>query len=333
MASWIYGLGVLGRLGLYRSGLLSRTRLPVPIISVGNITVGGTGKTPFVILLGQELRDRGLRAAVVTRGYGGKGEGRPVVVSDGKTIRAGYPEVGDEAVLLARRLPGVPILTSADRVRGCRMAIGEFGAQAILLDDGFQHLRVERDLDVVLLDRENPFGNDYLLPRGVLREPVGALRRADLCVMTGAGGPGGPWPISPGIIGHAPTLRAIYVPTILTDVRTGETIAEGDLRGRAVLAFSGIGNPAAFERTLHSLGIVPKHHLIYPDHHPYHASDLIGIARRMEEVGAMVTLTTEKDAVRLERFAIPFAIVAVGIRLSLIGGQAELKRLLDALFP
>jgi len=145
VASWIYGLAVLGRLGLYRSGLLRRIRLPAPVISVGNITAGGTGKTPFVILLAHELKDRGLRPAVVTRGYRGTREGRTVVVSDGQTVRAGYPDVGDEALLLARKLPGVVVLMSADRVEGCRVAIREFGAQVILLDDGFQHLRVERD--------------------------------------------------------------------------------------------------------------------------------------------------------------------------------------------
>jgi len=332
VASWIYGLAVLGRLGLYRSGLLRRIRLPAPVISVGNIVVGGTGKTPFVIMLARELKDRGLRPAVVTRGYRGKREGKTVVVSDGATIEGGYPEFGDEAVLIARKLPGVPVVMARDRAEGCRVAIREFGAQVILLDDGFQHLRVERDLDIVLLDRHNPFGYGYLLPRGLLREPTGAIGRANLLVTTGTGDPKDTLPRLRDV-GRAPVLHAVYTATVFTDVKTGAPVAEEKFRGQEFVAFSGIANPPAFGRTLESLGIVPKRHLIYPDHHPYTAPDIIAIARCMEEVGAKVALTTEKDAVRLEALAPPFAVVAVGVRLSLVGGQPELKQFLDALFP
>ena len=331
-ASWIYGLGVLGRLGLYRVGVLRPTRLSGRVISVGNITAGGTGKTPFVMLLVQEVRDRGLRPAVVLRGYGGKREGRTVIVADGEAIRMDYPAVGDEALLLARKLPGIPIIMTPDRVRGCQVAFREFGAQVAILDDGFQHLRVERDLNVLLLDRQNPFGYGYLLPRGLLREPVGALRRADLCVMTGTGEPLDVPPLLRHT-GRASLLQAVYTPTVLTNVKTGETIAEQELHGQGVVAFSGIANPEAFDQTLHSLGIVPRHHLMFPDHHRYRASDVNQIARRMAEVGAAVALTTEKDAVRLEKLLLPFPIVTVGVRLTLTGGQAEMKRCLDALLP
>lgn len=335
VASWAYGLGVGWRRGLYGVGLLRRVRPPVPVISIGNITAGGTGKTPLTIHLGQELRDRGLRAAVVTRGYGGTREGRTVVVSDGQTVRAGYPDVGDEALLLARKLPGVVVLMSADRVKGCRVAVREFGAQVILLDDGFQHLRVARDLDIVLLDRENPFGYGYLLPRGLLREPVRAIRRADLLVMTGVGDPGEPTDALSHSrdITRVPILHAVYTPTVFTDVMSGQTVAEEDLRGQRFVAFSGIANPSAFDRTLASLGKVPKRHLIYPDHHPYSAADIATIAECMKEVGATVALTTEKDAVRIEKLPVPFPVRAVGVSLTLTGGQPELKRFLDTLFP
>ncbi len=335
VASWIYGLGVAVRLGLYRTGLLRRHRVSARVISIGNLTAGGTGKTSFVVLLVQELKDRGLRPAVVIRGYGGKGEGRMLVVSDGETIRFGYPEVGDEALFLARKLPGVAILMAADRVEGCQAAVREFGAQVILLDDGFQHLRVKRDLDILLLDQQNPLGYSYLLPRGLLREPIGALRRADLFVMTSAGDSAEPPDIPPCLrhAGRAPLLQAVYTPTVVTNVKTGETVAEEDLRGQQLVAFSGIGNPRAFERTLQSLGIFPKHHLIFPDHHPYEASDLIGIARRMEKRGATIALTTEKDGVRLENLLLPFPVFTLGVRFRLTVGSAELKRCLDALFP
>ncbi|MFQ5883203.1 MAG: tetraacyldisaccharide 4'-kinase [Candidatus Methylomirabilales bacterium] len=335
IASWIYGLGVVVRVSVYRTGLLRQERLAARIISIGNLTAGGTGKTPFVILLVQEVRKRGLRPAVVVRGYGGRREGRTVVVSGGDTIRLGYPEVGDEALLLARKLPGVPILMAADRVEGCQVAIREFGARVIILDDGFQHLRVERDLDILLLDQENPLGYGFLLPRGLLREPVRALQRADLLVMTGTGDPGEPSE-SPRLVRHAgstPVLQVAFTPTVLTNTKTGETVDEEHLRREEVVAFSGIANPPAFERTLQSLGIFPKHHLIFPDHHPYGPSDLLEIAQRMEEVGAKIALTTEKDAVRLEKVSPPFSVVTIGVKLVLTGGQAEFKQCLDALFP
>lgn len=335
VASWVYGLGIAWRRGLYSIGLLRRIRSPVPVISIGNITAGGTGKTPFTMHLGRMLKDRGLRAAVVTRGYGGTREGRTVVVSDGETVRAGYPEVGDEALLLARKLPGVVVLSSADRAKGCQVAIREFGAQVILLDDGFQHLRVARDLDIVLLDSKNPFGYGYLLPRGLLREPVRSIRRADLLVMTGVGDPGEPMDALSRLrdTTRAPMLHAVYTPTVFTDVKSGATVAEEDLRGQAFVAFSGIANPPAFDRTLESLRMVPKRHLIYPDHHPYSAADIATIAECMKEVGATVALTTEKDAVRIEKLPAPFPILAVGVSLTLTGGQPELKRFLDTLFP
>ena len=332
VASWIYGLGVVGRLALYRTGLLKRYRLPTPIISIGNLIAGGTGKTPFAIYLVQKLQDRGLRPAVVLRGYGGRREGATVVVSDGDVIRFSYPEVGDEALLLTRKLKGAPVLRAADRVRGCQTAIRTFGPDVVILDDGFQHLRLERDLDILLLDRKNPFGYGYLLPRGFLREPVTALKRADLVVMTGVDGTGEALK-APDPRRAAPLLHASYTPTVLSDVKTGETLAWEHLHAKEVIAFSGIANPLNFERTLQSLGIPAKGHLVFPDHHAYRAADLNEISRQMRNAGAMVALTTEKDAVRLERLLPPFPILTVGVKLTLTGGREVLKQCLDALFP
>ena len=332
VASWIYGLGVGGRLGLYYTGLLKRYRLPTRIISIGNLIAGGTGKTPFVIFLVQKLQDRGLRPAIVLRGYKGKRVGATVVVSDGDAIRLGYPEVGDEALLLARKLKGVPILLAADRVKGCQAAIRTFGPEVIILDDGFQHLRLERDLDILLLDRENPFGYGYLLPRGFLREPVSALKRADLIVMTGVDSTGEALKV-PRPLRATPLLHAAYTTTVLTDVRTGETLSWEDLHAKEVVAFSGIANPLNFERTLQSLGISAKEHLVFPDHHPYRAADLSEISRRMRYAGATIALTTEKDAVRLEGRLPSFPTLTVGVRLTLTGGHEVLKQCLDSLFP
>lgn len=334
LCSWAYGFGVLGRLLLYRGGLKRRHRSAARIISVGNLTAGGTGKTPMVILLSRELKQRGLQVAVVSRGYGGAGGGGLLVVSDGAEIRETYPRVGDEPLLLARKLPGVPVIIAADRRAGCEFAIAEFGAEAILLDDGFQHLQVERDLDLLLFDGANPFGYGYLLPRGLLREPLFAMRRADLLIIT-TPNPGGNFPELERVLkGYAsvPILRAVYTPTGCTDLRSGETIPWERLQDRKVVAFSGIANPVGFEKTLRAAGIQPCQHLSFPDHHPYGPEDLGQIRRAMEEHGATMAFTTEKDAVRLEGLPLDFPVAAFGVKLSLEAGWDELERSFDALF-
>jgi tetraacyldisaccharide 4'-kinase len=289
----------------------------------------------MVLLLSQALQERGLRVAVVTRGYRGEGEGKLLVVSDGERVRETYPRVGDEPFLLARRLPGVQVIMAADRKAGCEVAIGEFGAEVILLDDGFQHLKVERDLDILLVDGTNPFGYGYLLPRGLLREPVSALRRADLLVITSATAGGNFQDLERVLKGYAsvPILQAVYTPTLLTDLETGETIPWEAVQGQKVLAFSGIANPANFERTLRSAGIHPCQHLGFADHHPYGPEDLREIRRIMEEHGAALALTTEKDAMRLTGIPFPFPVAVFGVKLSLEAGWDELERCFDTLFP
>jgi tetraacyldisaccharide 4'-kinase len=287
----------------------------------------------MVILLSQKLTQRGLRVAVVTRGYGGEGEGGLLVVSDGERVRETYPRVGDEPLLLARKLPGIPVIMAADRRAGCEFAIARFGAEVILLDDGFQHLQMERDLDILLFDGANPFGYGYLLPRGLLREPLSALRRADLLVIT-TPIPGGSFQDLERVLkGYTsvPILQAVYTPTICTDLQSGEPIPWEVVRSQKVLAFSGIANPANFERTLRSAGIHSCQHLGFADHHPYGPEDLRKIHRVMEEHGATMALTTEKDAVRLEGTPLPFPVAVFGVKLSLEAGCDELGRCFDAL--
>jgi len=179
-----YGGAVRARNRLFDSGFLEQQRIGCPVISVGNLTVGGTGKTPMVILLAGMLKDRGLRPAVLSRGYGGKNRADVLVVSDGMRVLAGPDEAGDEPVLIARRLGDVPVLAGPKRVITGRHALEHFSVDAILLDDGFQHRYLHRDLDIVLLDSRQPLGNGFLLPRGPLREPPSALARAGVIAFT-----------------------------------------------------------------------------------------------------------------------------------------------------
>ena len=181
-----YGAAIGLRNRLYNGGGLPRTKLPCPVISVGNLTVGGTGKTPLVMLLAELMQEAGQRPAILSRGFGGRSTRGVQVVSDGRRLLATPETAGDEPVLMARTLPSVPVLTGPDRVRTGKVALDRFGAKLLILDDAFQHRRLVRDLDIVLTDLALPFGNGCLLPAGPLREPVQALRRARIVIRTGS---------------------------------------------------------------------------------------------------------------------------------------------------
>ncbi|MGH7376234.1 MAG: tetraacyldisaccharide 4'-kinase, partial [Candidatus Methylomirabilales bacterium] len=186
IASWAYGTAVVARTAAYRARLLATHRVPCPVVSVGNLTAGGTGKTPCVIFLARHLQQHGFRPAILLRGYGRRGGTGLLVASAGQGLLVPAAEAGDEASLLAEVLPGVPVILAADRVRGAEVALSRCGADLLILDDGYQHLRLQRDLDILLLDARSPFGSGALLPRGLLREPPAAADRADLVILTRA---------------------------------------------------------------------------------------------------------------------------------------------------
>jgi tetraacyldisaccharide 4'-kinase len=295
-----YGGAVRARNRLFDSGFLKQQRIGCPVISVGNLTVGGTGKTPMVILLAGMLKDRGLRPAVLSRGYGGKNRADVLVVSDGNRVLAGPEEAGDEPVLIARRLGDVPVLAGPKRVITGRYALEHFNVDAILLDDGFQHRYLHRDLDIVLLDSRQPLGNGFLLPRGPLREPPSALGRAEVIAFTRSGG-GHAEPIDerlPSILSGRVILRTCVRPTSLT-TQDGEERPLSILQGKRVFAFAGIARPDSFRQTIESLGGIIAGFRAFPDHHRYRAEDL---GRMESEAGlakADILLATEKDLVKL----------------------------------
>jgi tetraacyldisaccharide 4'-kinase len=316
----VYGAGVsLRRLG-YDRGLVPIERLPVPVASVGNVTVGGTGKTPTARHVAALLSAAGRRPAIVSRGYGGRhasGPGRrgiPLVVGDGRSVLASAADAGDEPVLLAGRA-GVPVVVCPDRVAAGRLAIERFGADSLVLDDGFQHRRLARDLDLVLVDGRRGLGNGRLLPAGPLREPASALARAHVILLTKRAKSGTRDRFSTtegaGILSRvralaprAAVFEADYRPVGLRPLApSGGTPlpiapAGRPLEGRRVAALSGLADPSSFHDVLARLGAREVRPLVFPDHHRYVDADLARIAAAAAEADVLVT--TEKDAVKLE---------------------------------
>ncbi len=290
-----YAAAVSARNGLYDRGLIRPEKLPCPVVSVGNLTVGGTGKTPVVVWIARMLRDRGCRPAVLSRGYGGRAKAAVNIVSDGDRLHMGWREAGDEPVMMAGALHGVPVLTGPKRLLTGRFAATHFGADVLILDDGFQHRSVARDIDIVLVDAVRPFGNGFLLPRGPLREAPRALRRAGILLRTGDAGRCEPLPEE----GLVPSFRGVHRPLELVEASTGARTPAETLQGQRVFAFAGIGCPEGFRRSLAALGAEVSSFHAFPDHHPYDRSDMErihGFARRCK---AFRIVTTEKDGVRL----------------------------------
>ncbi len=292
--SLIYGLVVRTRVMLYRLGVLPSHRLPRRVISVGNITVGGTGKTPVTIFLAEFFRKDGKRVAILSRGYKGRTSG-VAVVSDGREVLLGPQEAGDEPYLMAIRLGGVPVVTSADRVAGGRFIIERFSPDVIILDDAFQHIRLKRDVNIALMDSAEGFGPGYLLPRGTLREPVSAIRRADFALVKGGPPKGREWEALQKY--SVPSLSFGYKATAFYDIDTGEELGSSALAGMKAVPVCGIANPSSFLDTLSSLGVRTDAPLLFADHHSYREKDL----REIEKAAASsAVITTEKDAVKLK---------------------------------
>jgi tetraacyldisaccharide 4'-kinase len=315
--SLAYGGLVRARLALYRAGVLKSRGAGAPVVSVGNITAGGTGKTPLVEWAAGALADEGLRVCVLTRGYGRRDEWRRVVASDGESVLAEVLESGDEPRLLAERLVGrAAVVCDADRVAAARWAQAELGSQVFVLDDGFQHLRIKRDLDIVTVDATSPWGGGQMLPRGRLREPLSSLARAGCVVLTRAD-------LAEDLAGlRAEVARLtgrgapVFSSTLRTTaVRPLEASGEAEEPPGPFAAFCAVGNPRAFFAHLRKEGRELVYTRAFQDHHPYTQAEADALAREAERRGASALLTTAKDAVKLrgKGFALPCHVVEVGL--------------------
>jgi tetraacyldisaccharide 4'-kinase len=297
-----YGLALRLHLAGYRLGVARRTRFPVPVVSIGNLTLGGTGKTTASLAVARWLSEQGRRVAYLSRGYRGAGERKTLIVSEGFGPLLPADIAGDEPYMVARALPEVFVLVGRDRRRTGALALEKLGAEAIVLDDGFQYQRLARDLDIVLVDALLPFGYDLLVPRGLLREPpshlarAGAVwithsdlvRKADLAVTRER-----IRRLAPG----ARLWEAVHQPVRLRSLIVDDEVELEALSGRKICALSSLGNPLAFERSLERLGAEITARVRFPDHHSYRADELR--ADLAELNGAEWIITTEKDAVRM----------------------------------
>ena len=310
---FLYGKFMDLRNQLYDRDVMKSYSLGVRTISVGNLTTGGTGKTPLVALIAEILMERGEKVCILTRGYGRDDPRKRVLVSDGKEILVDARIGGDEPVELAHKLNGgAVILADADRVSAGLWAKKTFGITAFILDDGFQHRRVKRDLDIVCIDATNPCGNGRILPAGTLRESFNGLKRADAIVITRADQSDKVTDIRQRLLmrnGSATVFEASSRIRNLAAIETFPAKTQSSQSGNPadVFAFAGIGNPDSFIKTLKNSGIVVTGSCLFPDHHLYARSDIERIESLARQSGAEAIVTTGKDAVKLQdqKFSIP----------------------------
>jgi len=328
--AFLYGQAMKARSALYARGLLTQHALPCRVISVGNLTVGGTGKTPVVIALATGLRGRGCRVGVVSRGYKRSGADEIVEVSDGQEMRGNPGESGDEPWLIAQRCPGVPVAVGADRSSVGRRLIGRHHIDTLIMDDGYQHMALRRETNILVLDAGTPFGNGHLLPRGRLREPLSAMARATAVLVTRASRAARLDELKAAVRAVAPTVPiwvTDFAPGVVVQVGGPAMVEPSALKGERVLAVSGIGNPASFRTLLEGAGAVVVDDCVFPDHHAYSREDVLSVRQAAERAGAARIVTTEKDAVKLARFEeAKGTIWAVRIDLTWLEGREEWTR-------
>lgn len=316
LLSYLFSLLAQLRFWLYRNRILHDQPLGCLVVVVGNLTVGGTGKTPVVEKFARALQERGRRVAILSRGYKSKAppvwkkwwwalthaeEPPPRIVSDGKQVLLDSEQAGDEPYMLARNLPGVIVLVDKNRVKSGAFAIKHFGCDTLVLDDGFQYLPLKGQLNLLLVDKTNPFGNGHLLPRGILREPIKHLRRASYVFLTKSNGRRDP-ELESMIQRHNPGVDVIecaHRPQYLQRFGGDERQPLSFLKGRKVLSFCGIATPESFEKFLRDLGAQLMGRERYLDHYRYTEEDFEDLLALARQEGAECLVTTEKDAVRI----------------------------------
>jgi tetraacyldisaccharide 4'-kinase len=346
--AYLYAGGLKLFLLPYRLGLRKQARLPCPVISVGNLTVGGTGKTPMTQRICEFLSERGLKVCVLSRGYRGAHERGAAVVSTPQRVELDAQAAGDEACMLAKMLPGVPVVVGRDRRRSGALAWERFHPDVIVLDDGMQFYQLYRDLDIALVDALRPFDNGWTFPRGLLREPPSHLRRAGCVVITNADTMGdgvvgslGRWVVKGPITRlrarlarlapRAPIFTAAYAVETLRALDRSEDRPPAWLSGRRVASFCALGNPQGFEELLQRAGAQLTRCVRFPDHHEPTMGELNEMIEQAQRTGAEVIIVTEKDAVKLPPLGRPLPFYALVARLRLDDEAAFFARILKAL--
>lgn len=301
-----YGVCIKLRFFLYRIGFFKIRKLDCKVISIGNITVGGSGKTPMAIYLAEKLKEKGREIVILSRGY--KGKVKDIgVVSDGENILLGPEDAGDEPYLMATKLKTVPVIVGRDRYVAGLYAVEKFNPDIIILDDAFQHIRLARDIDILLIDGRRGFGNGRLFPLGILREYLNGLKRASLFMVKGVNTPFPPDNPPLSLFGrgggfNAPLVSFHYKPKTLLSMVDDSRLNIDILKGKRIIALSGIADPKSFKDTLEGLGAVIVKEISYPDHYCYTSDDLNHLAD--EAKGTDMVVVTEKDGVKLKRFSI-----------------------------
>jgi tetraacyldisaccharide 4'-kinase len=346
--SFLFTLIARSRLYLYEKRILRNRPLGCLVVVVGNLTVGGTGKTPVVECFARTLRDRGRKVAILSRGYKSRkepgwkkawrwmthaDEPPPRIVSDGERVLLDSEEAGDEPFMLASNLPGVVVLVDKNRVKAGTYAIRKFGVDTLILDDGFQYLRLKGRLNLLLIDKTNPFGNQHLLPRGILREPVAHLRRASYIFLTKSDGK--PDESLLEMIrcynATAEIIECSHAPQFLRLVGGGdhdlpETLPLDFLFGKCIASFSGIASPEGFESMLRKFGAEIRYNHRFLDHHRFNASELKSIFDAAAEAKLDCIVTTEKDAVRLpEHITSTIPIYFLRLEIKILSGAADFE--------
>lgn len=345
-----YRGAVQTRLALYRKRLLRSQELGCTVVSIGNLTVGGTGKTPVAEMLARELRDRGRRVAILSRGY--KSVPRPFVqrlrnkifkhldlfppriVSDGRRVLLDSRRAGDEPHMLAKNLPGVCVLVDKDRVKSGLHALRHFDSDVLLLDDGLQYQRLQHRMDIVLVDRQAPFGNEHLLPRGTLREPPANIRRASYIIITKCGDePDNELLARLRTLNRtAAIIECNHAPRHWQDIRSGEKFPLDHLAGRHVGALSGIARPESFEDGVRQLGAIVDVAKGFADHHRFTKKEILRFLDWCERRSLDALVTTEKDAVRFPDIdAPPVPMFFLRVEIEIIRGMQNWEDLLRRL--
>ncbi len=340
--SWLFAAAVSLRYFLYRTGILRRWPLGVQVISIGNVTAGGTGKTPVTEIFARTLAAEGRRVAILSRGYRRKEAPLwqrmftqviepPLVVSDGRRILTDAATGGDEPYMLASNLPGVAVVVDRSRVKAGRYAIKRLGCDTLILDDGFQYQRLKHSIEVVLVDSTNPFGNGNMLPRGILREPARHLKRADIIFLTKCRGD-----VSAvrdeirKLNATAEIVECNHTPRVLKDVWSREELPLSWLEGKTLCTLSGIASPKGFENSLRHLGAKVVWCERYADHHRYEPAEILYALNRTADIGADALVTTEKDAVRFPRFETsPVRCLYMRISIEILRGSESFQEIIN----